>query len=288
MLFDTILTFALLSNVANCWQSKHAIPVVLNFVALGIAALCHFIMPSMQSLPCLQAVVLLCAMSVRFYSRLQGLEWFPFHTLVSFVVIALPRGGSDLFGWVAIGITDDFHLTAFSAFLAVCSAGVLVLWSVACGHEHGPIQDVLAPQLNRSLIRLSMFSVVNALLEEIDYRGIIMNGMGAYETATNSVLVPYDAYEYTTDCRWLIMNSIVAFNFAFHHYIGGFPCGLSGLGLVFVWGWLLGLLRSICGGLGLVLGIHIVADFTIGCLVMYKDAMDLKLKVEKRLYAKGK
>ena len=56
--------------------------------------------------------------------------------------------------------------------------------------------------------------------------------------------------------------------FALLHFLGGFPTGLSGFALVFMWSFFLDILRLWCGGMALVMMLHVQADVAIFILVL--------------------
>nr|WP_321492735.1 CPBP family intramembrane glutamic endopeptidase [uncultured Desulfobacter sp.] len=89
------------------------------------------------------------------------------------------------------------------------------------------------------------FSVLNAVMEEFVFRGIIMNGASnAFKTSTISVLFQ-------------------AVAFGLFHYHGGFPNGIIGASLTFVYGVLLGYIRNKSQGMMAPIVTHIFADLVL-------------------------
>jgi membrane protease YdiL (CAAX protease family) len=87
------------------------------------------------------------------------------------------------------------------------------------------------------------FSVVNAALEEVVFRGVLW---GALADEWNSI----------------VALAVTAVSFGFVH-LHGYPPGSVGAVLAGLYGLALGLLRWWTGGLGLALGCHACADATI-------------------------
>lgn len=94
------------------------------------------------------------------------------------------------------------------------------------------------------------FAVVNAAMEEIVFRGIFMEAVdSAVGAGFGSVCIQ-------------------AVPFAALHYIFGFPNGLPGFVMVFVYGVMLGAIRRISKGMLAPLVTHLAADMTIFSIVL--------------------
>jgi membrane protease YdiL (CAAX protease family) len=61
---------------------------------------------------------------------------------------------------------------------------------------------------------------------------------------------------------------IQAILFGAHHYLAGFPNGASGLVLTLIYGFLLGILRRLSGGMLAPLMAHIAADLVIFIILL--------------------
>ena len=89
------------------------------------------------------------------------------------------------------------------------------------------------------------FALTNAAMEEIIFRGIMM------EALDNAIGAGH------------LSNVIQAFSFGAVHYQSGFPNGLCGFVMVFVYGLMLGMLRRQSRGLLAPWMTHVMADITI-------------------------
>jgi CAAX protease family protein len=94
------------------------------------------------------------------------------------------------------------------------------------------------------------FALLNGLMEELAFRGIILHGC---ESALNNAGAAL---------------TLQAASFAVLHYIGGFPNGATGVGLTFVYGVLLGAIRNRSHGLVAPVVTHVFADLTIFAILI--------------------
>lgn len=92
------------------------------------------------------------------------------------------------------------------------------------------------------------FSLLNALLEELVFRGILQDALEAQLGSTSALLLQ-------------------AACFGLAHY-QGYPMGALGVVLSGIYGLLLGGLRNWVGGLAAPIMVHVCADATIFALVM--------------------
>ena len=90
-----------------------------------------------------------------------------------------------------------------------------------------------------------VFSLVNAAVEEAAYRGVVL---GALDTAG------------VTAAAALVLQAVA---FAALHFRAGFPRGLAGVALTFVYGLVLGELRRRAGGLLAPFITHVLTDLVI-------------------------
>jgi membrane protease YdiL (CAAX protease family) len=142
---------------------------------------------------------------------------------------------------------------AFAIVLSVATSAVLV------GYHRWACPDVteLAGQLpvaafGNLVVAGVCFSVVNATLEELMFRGLLW---GALADEWSSVVA-------------LVVTAVL---FGVGH-LRGYPPGPVGAVLAGVYGLALGLLRWWAGGLGLALACHICADATIFGLLLWSGA----------------
>jgi hypothetical protein len=147
-----------------------------------------------------------------------------------------------------------FDKTIWALILAtiVISIVALVIWV-----------KILSPDLSRYsslipnrpmwmiLVYGLLFCTFNAALEEITWRGVMMQ-------ALDSAFGP-----------GLLSVAIQAASFAVAHFASGFPNGIVGSLMVFVYGFMLGIIRRKSRGMAACWLAHVAADFTIYCLVFY-------------------
>jgi membrane protease YdiL (CAAX protease family) len=98
---------------------------------------------------------------------------------------------------------------------------------------------------------IPLFAVVNALIEEFMFRGILQESLRMTFKKSSTII---------------ILQSIP---FAAFHYAVGFPNGVIGFLMVFIWGSVLGYLRERTNGLLAPMICHIAADLTIGYYLFY-------------------
>lgn len=151
-------------------------------------------------------------------------------------------------GWVKLGRFDGITIALIVAVMVVTSA-VLVLWDL---FVHPDVSN-LAGQLPRWegapwLWACLLFAVVNALLEEIVWRGIFM-----------------DALASQLGDGWAVVAQAALFGWA---HAQGYPSGAIGVVLAGIYGLLLGWLRQRSQGLAASFLAHIGADATIYALVI--------------------
>ena len=106
----------------------------------------------------------------------------------------------------------------------VLSSVALTCWSLwYVKGDHGPIQKALAPMLSPATI--VPVAVANALSEELEFRVLLCGGLWHHSMVTGEM-----------SSSWLAVSTIlVSAYFAILHVAGGFPSGLAGGLLVFVW-----------------------------------------------------
>ena len=95
-----------------------------------------------------------------------------------------------------------------------------------------------------------VFSVVNAALEEAAYRGVVQQSL-------ERALGP--------GATALILQAAA---FAALHYRAGFPRGVAGIGLTFIYGLVLGVIRRHSRGLMAPVVIHVLTDLAIVAIIL--------------------
>jgi membrane protease YdiL (CAAX protease family) len=142
---------------------------------------------------------------------------------------------------------------AFSAVLVVATSAVLVAFHAwACPDVTALAGKLPVAAFGNLLVAGLCFSVVNASLEEVVFRGVLW---GAIAGEWGRMVA-------------LVVTSVL---FGFVH-LSGYPPGPLGAVLAGTYGLVLGLLRWWAGGLGLALGCHVCADATIFGLLLCSGA----------------
>jgi membrane protease YdiL (CAAX protease family) len=177
---------------------------------------------------------------------------WPWHLLVPLlayaVITAVVPPLRRTLRWARIGRLDG-PILGVSAALAVASSAVLVFFDylvrpdVSRLLEHLPLGPALP-----MVLAGAFFSVVNALLEELYFRGVL-----------------FDAFASQLGERAALIVQALAFGVG---HANGYPPGAVGVGLATLYGLLLGVLRLWSGGLGASFLAHVVADATIFALVV--------------------
>jgi len=139
------------------------------------------------------------------------------------------------------------RLIAFAALISVVSSGALVLHQVLLAPELSYMDrylplDLLGPPL----VTAVAFSVLNPILEEVVFRGILYQAFAAY-------------------WPWHVAAAATSVIFGAGH-VGGYPPGLLGGILAGLYGYALAVLRRHSNGMLLVILVHAVADTTIMAL----------------------
>jgi len=206
--------------------------------------------PGALNWPLLQSVLFLGVLLV--CVRIPGIAWWPWYLLVPIAACVALSGFARSWGanwkWLALGRGSQFSLVA-TAIIALLSIGGLVIfqWFIQPDLQrlagHVP-QRILGSVLLAGLV----FSVSNAMLEEIAFRGVLYEGLL---------------------CRWgwRATVGITSLFFGLMH-AGGYPPGPLGALLAGGYGALLGWLRHRTGGILWPIVAHVAADATIFAILV--------------------
>jgi membrane protease YdiL (CAAX protease family) len=150
--------------------------------------------------------------------------------------------------WLKVGRLDG--LTILCVFLVgVIAALALAVFQSAVNPDVRQLREGAPPwAFQHPVAFLILFSIVNALLEELLFRGIL-----------------FDSLASQIGLFWTLL--IQAAVFGYGHMLGGYPPGVLGAVLAGIFGLLQGLLRLHSGGLAAPWLSHIVADAVIVGLV---------------------
>jgi membrane protease YdiL (CAAX protease family) len=151
--------------------------------------------------------------------------------------------------WLNVGRTSLDVIAATLTTIVVASSA-LVSWYVLFDHDFERMTKLLRELPFVSLLLLGVaFSIFNALLEEILFRGIL-----------------YEALFEEYGVWWAVVLQGVVFGIV---HARGVPSGAVGVGMASIYGVMLGWLRHYSRGLLWPFVAHIFADATIFLLVMH-------------------
>lgn len=153
--------------------------------------------------------------------------------------------------WCTVGRMDARTIAAGAVFAGV-SGLVLLLWYTTTQPDLEDLIATFVPNWSPGLLVLGavVFSIVNAALEESAYRGVVQHSLESVAGPGFTAL------------------ALQATTFAALHYQTGFPRGLVGVGLAFIYGFVLGAIRRYSGGLMAAVVIHVLTDLAIVSIVL--------------------
>ena len=164
--------------------------------------------------------------------------------IYALVAAAIPNLRQSIL-WLRSG-----HLTSDIIFLIlvtiVLSSIALVSWYLLSRPNIGS-HLAMIPKMPAWLLPLAClgFAILNAAMEEIVFRGIIMQALDSALGAGNLTVV------------------IQVGSFASFHYLAGFPNGVWGFAMVLIYGFMLGVLRRRSQGILAPWIAHVLADIAI-------------------------
>jgi membrane protease YdiL (CAAX protease family) len=168
----------------------------------------------------------------------------PFLVLI-FTVPAL-RPGKE---WIRAGKIDKVTALLLVLTVAVASAA-LAVWTYLAKPDMTGFLSLIPFDSPLQVIGIMLaFSVFNAIGEEVIFRGILQDGLNRVIESRAAVVV------------------IQAVLFGAWHF-NGFPGGVSGMVLVWIWGGMLGWIRERSDGMLAPLLAHFFADLTIFLLIV--------------------
>lgn len=167
------------------------------------------------------------------------------------IVWAIPwlRGPID---WLRLGRVDRTVVTLSLAFI-VLSGVALVLWHQLLRPDLQDIFETFIPDLPVSMLLLGgiVFSMINAAVEEIAYRGVIFSALRA--TFAPSAVAHFGQ----------------ALAFGTLHFQAGFPRGTIGVLLAVVYGLMMSVLRARSRGMLAPWAVHVLIDITIVAILLF-------------------
>ena len=183
---------------------------------------------------------------------LPALAGWPWHILVPLlgyaIVVCLNGPLRRSLNWLHFGRLDGRVLAVTTAIVLVSSTA-LVLYYLLFSPDLSHLSEHFPAATGLTLILAGvLFSVVNALMEELAFRGIVMDALESQLQATTALAA-----------------QALAFGAAHYH---GFPAGPVGVVLASIYGLMLGMLRRWANGLAAPVIAHICADATIFAIVV--------------------
>ena len=170
-----------------------------------------------------------------------------FYILIITLFISVLVYGNQIFKLFRIGELRDVKIWFAIIFVSVMASLSLVIWGVwtdNLGVGAAAIQEFKQHSVILILVLMPVLSLVNAIVEETVFRGIIQT-------------------ELSTIFNIYIAIFLQAFLFAAFHYAGGFPNGVAGFAMTFVYACSLGVMRFKVKGLLAPIITHWMADLTI-------------------------
>lgn len=187
------------------------------------------------------------------YAIIPGFEW-PFHMLLPLVVYAgfvwtVPSLRNSLL-WIGQGRKGvDIRLLVLATVLL--SGAGLLLWYFFTEPDLTPFFELL-PEVPIVLLPVAglCFAILNAVMEESVFRGILMQSLESALGAGMPVV--------------LIQAALFG---VMHYHPGALPSGVWGVGMTFIYGVMLGLIRQRARGMLAPVVAHVLADAAVFAIV---------------------
>lgn len=174
--------------------------------------------------------------------------------LISTLLVLPLASARKTLTWLKLGSLDrvSWILILITGFGSMAALILWALWTDNLGLGVRMVQSMAAcPLWLLVVFSVPLFALANAFMEEAICRGMVQEA--AARTFGNPAVV-------------LVLQSTV---FAALHFQAGFPNGIAGYLMVFVYGIMLGILRMRSKGLLAPWLAHVIADLTIGYFLLY-------------------
>ena len=170
-------------------------------------------------------------------------------TAIYLIIVFSFRSIKQSSGWLILGRIDKTILLWILLTIFISST-ILIIWCKILKPDLNSYAEII-PNVNISLLIIGIvgFAVLNGVLEEITFRGILWDGL--QKVLGNTLVI-------------IFLQSVF---FGLCHY-NGFPRGVVGIGLSFVYGVILGILRYQSQGLLAPILAHIFTDSAIALIVL--------------------
>ena len=163
----------------------------------------------------------------------------------------LGRGSRRAFNWFTAGTITREVVSAAAASILL-SAVAMIVWFRSVRPDINDLIETFVPEWRWALLISGglLISMWNAAVEEMAYRGVLM-----------------DALDRSVGAGILSLLAQAAAFGVFH--INGFPRGWIGVGLASIFGVMMGLIRRLSGGLLTAWAAHVCTDVVIISMVLF-------------------
>ncbi len=154
-------------------------------------------------------------------------------------------------GWLRAGRLSSASIVATVAVMGLTVLALVLFHTIVNPDVHGYRTAIPFDALGGVIMAGVIFTIVNATLEELVFRGIL-----------------FDALE----SQWGVWVTLIATAMLFGlGHLRGYPSGVVGACLAAVFGFAMGVLRLWSGGLILPIVAHMVADATIYAILVHSQ-----------------
>mmetsp|Transcript_20471 Transcript_20471/g.63268 ORF Transcript_20471/g.63268 Transcript_20471/m.63268 type:complete len:289 (-) Transcript_20471:495-1361(-) len=238
-------------------EARRVGPFAQGLLSYAALLLCDLDTTSFAPVAALQAALLFSASSWvwALEPRWSPIVPYPLFYATLPTALASSRARTMLISQLMAPRIDGLVVGA-TAVLSVLTVLALCAWSAAVRGEHGPLLELLGPPFRRFPALVPLFGLGNALVEELEFRAIVLGAL---------------VFDSDGGFWSFVAVAAQALLFALQHVKGGFPNGALGGALVFSWGAALGLLRLYARSIWPGFLVHVVADTTIALLLRRRE-----------------
>lgn len=239
------LIFILLLNLQGIYQPGGWLVLAFSGSAIFAAGLCSWRLMHVSFLFLLLSLVRFLAPSF-VYQFPALLFWYIL--MISTLPMLFFRATRKALNWLKFGKVNPVSIGLFLITSLLASVALLVWahWTHNLGLAEKMVSGLqLYPKWLLFILGIPLFALLNALAEELIYRGLLQEAL-------------QDIFR-----RRILVVFLQATAFAAAHFASGFPNGMTGYLMVLVYGMMLGYLRERTGGLLVPVITHILADLTI-------------------------
>lgn len=194
-------------------------------------------------------LLLACALAIPMLRRWPWVWLAPF--IAYFILVGSVPSLRRSMGWLRAGRLTSTSIVAAMAVMGLTVLALVLFHATAEPDVHGYRSAIPFDALGGVIMAGVIFTIVNATLEELVFRGIL-----------------FDALE----SQWGVWVTLIATALLFGlGHLRGYPSGVVGACLAAAFGFAMGLLRLWSGGLVLPIVAHMVADATIYVILVHSQ-----------------